>query len=120
MWLLFHRSGKSRPVSGGHSFVETCPECRQRATFREVEISEGFGLFFIDLVSDKETAYRCGNCGETFDLKDQPSAPVTPVRSAAARERQRAAEQEQRQQLAEDKAARIEDELAELKKRLGR
>jgi len=74
-------------------------ECSERAKFVEVEITESFGAFFVDLVGDKERAYRCGACGETFDLKDQapagaPDKPAQPAKSAA--------------------------ELAELKKRMGR
>jgi len=124
MWLLFHRNAKTRPVRGGDSFVETCPECGKRATFVEVEIAESFGVFFVDLVGDKERAYRCGACGETFDLKDpQPASappPTKPARSAAELERERALAEQQRREAARAKAAQIEDELAELKKRMGR
>ncbi|HWO18134.1 MAG TPA: hypothetical protein VNO30_05140, partial [Kofleriaceae bacterium] len=124
---LFHRNAKTRPVRGGDTFVETCPECGQRAKFIEVEITESFGVFFVDLVGDKERAYRCTACGETFDLKDQqpaaaakPAEPTPPVKSAAERERERAAAEQQRREAAQAKAIRIEDELAELKKRMGR
>ncbi len=125
MWLLFHRNAKTRPVRGGDTFVETCPECGERAKFVEVEITESFGVFFVDLVGDKERAYRCGACGETFDLKDQqpagaPSKPAPPVKSAAELEREREAAEQRRREAARAKAVQIEDELAELKKRMGR
>jgi predicted RNA-binding Zn-ribbon protein involved in translation (DUF1610 family) len=129
MWLLFHRNAKTRTVPDGETFVETCPECGKRATFREVELTESYGAFFVDLVADKERAFRCGACGETFDLADHApaAAPPPPVKSAAelARERamlerERAAEDRKRAQLAEAKANQIEDELADLKKRMGR
>jgi len=125
MWLLFHRNAKTRPVRGGNSFVETCPECGKRATFVEVEISESFGVFFVDLVGDKERAYRCGACGETFDLKDQlpagaPPKPVVPAKSAAELEREHKLAEQRHRETAQAKAVQIEDELAELKKRLGR
>ena len=128
MWLLFHRNAKTRPVRDGHTFVDTCPECEQRARFVEVEISENFGMFFVDLVGDKQRAFRCGACGETFDLKDQlpagttaaPALPAPPQKSAKELERERAAAERERQATAEAKAVRIEDELAELKKRMGR
>ncbi len=125
MWLLFHRNAKTRTVRGGDSFVETCPECGKRAKFVEVELTESFGVFFVDLVGDKERAYRCGACGETFDLKDQapagaPPKPAPPVKSAAELEREREAAAQQRREAAHAKAIQIEDELAELKKRMGR
>lgn len=127
MWLLFHRNAKTKPVRGGDSFVDTCPECGNRATFVEVEVTESFGVFFVDLVDDKERAYRCGACGETFDLKDQvpasappPAKPAKPIKSAAELELESVRAELKRREAARAKAVRIEDELAELKKRMGR
>jgi rubredoxin len=162
VWLLFHRNAKTKVVKDGESFVETCPECGRRARFDEVELSESFGVFFVDLITEKERKFRCSVCGDVFDLRDQPEpAPAaTPARSARDIERDRVAaqarrraEHEQRERIAEQvrlradqqrhreaiadqarlradqqrhreleeaRANRIEDELAELKKRLGR
>ena len=110
MWLLFHRNAKTRPVRDGRTLIETCPECGKRATFVEVEISENFGLFFVDLIGDKQRAYRCGACGETFDLKDQAPAtlPAPPQKSAAELERERLTAQREQQAAAEAKANRID------------
>jgi rubredoxin len=138
MWLLFHRNAKTKIVRDGRSFVETCPECGRRARFDEVEVSENVGLFFIDLLSDRERKFRCSACGDVFDLRDSPGEPATlpePARPApaddgererraaqarrAAAARQAAVERERRER-AEQAANRIEDELAELKKRMGR
>jgi rubredoxin len=148
VWFLFHHNHKTRVVPGGKSFIETCPECRRRARFDEVEVSENFGMFFVDLIGEKERKYRCSGCANVFDLRDEADAPAaprpapTPAKSARELEREQAAEQarrqaaeqarqlaaeqrrraaeQQRRELAEAKANRIEDELAELKKRLGR
>lgn len=131
MWFLFHNKTKTKVVEGGASFVEVCPECGRRARFHEVELTESFGLFFVDLVNDKERKFRCSSCGEVFDRRDEPEATATaaapPAKSARELERERAvelarrqAEQDRRRALAEAKANRIEDELSELKKRLGR
>ncbi len=136
MWLLFHRNAKTRPVPDGETFVQTCPECGVHARFAEVEVSQGIGLFFVDLIGEKSRAYRCGACGETFDLKDQPPAAAAPAPVPSARElerervaaerarveleRTRAEAERQRKLAAEARAIRIDDELAELKKRMGR
>ena len=109
MWLLFHRNAKTRVVRDGKTLVEICPECGQRARFVEVEIEENFGLFFVDIVGDSERAFRCGACGEVFDLKQDPE-PARPVVAAPPPKPARKPIDE----------TRIEDELAELKKRLGR
>lgn len=126
MWLLFHHQAKTKVVEGGRSFLEVCPECGRKARFVEVEVSDNYGVFFLDVISDKERKYRCSACGDIFDLRDEP-AQAPPAKSAQelARERaaasaRQAAEAEQRREQAAAKANRIEDELAELKKRLGR
>ena len=119
MWLLFHRNAKTRPVRDGHTFVETCPACHQRARFVEVEIEENFGVWFVDVVGDKERAYRCTACAETFDMKDdatEEAAPApAPRRPAVAvrTDEEIAAERDARE-------IRLDDELAALKKRMGK
>lgn len=125
MWMLFHRNAKTKVVRDGRSFVETCPECGRKARFDEVEVSESYGVFFIDLIDDKERKYRCSACGDVFDLRDEPDQPPPKSAKELARERaaasaRQAAEAEQRRERAVAKANQIEDELAELKKRLGR
>jgi hypothetical protein len=144
MWLLFHRNAKTRAVDGGRSFIDVCPECDRRARFEEVEVSENYGVFFIDIIGDKERKYRCSACHEVFDLRDEPGRAPAPSaasksprqiaaeraaagaeraaaeaeRAAAAAERRRD-EAERRREEAEARANRIEDELADLKKRMG-
>lgn len=151
MWMLVHRNAKTRLVAGGRSFLDVCPECGRKARFDEVEITKSYGVFFIDLIDDKERKYRCSACHEVFDLRDEPDR-ATSARTEAARQAEREAERDAaaearrtaeverlREQAraqavqaraaqnraaqaraAEAKAARIEDELAELKKRMGR
>lgn len=144
MWFLFHHNVKTKVVEGGETFVDICPECGRRARFHEVEVSENVGVFFIDLLGDKERKYRCSACASVFDRGEQADAAPAPTQAKSAAElardraaelaRERAAEQarriaaeqqrliaeRRRREIAEAKANRIEDELAELKKRLGR
>ncbi len=123
MWVLFHSSKKTKAVRGGESFVQRCPSCNKKSTFVEVEIEENLGVFFVDVIGDKERGYRCGSCGDMFkedpDAAPQKSA-VDIERELAAAEQKRLAEAQRRRELSEAKAVRIEDELAELKKKLGR
>jgi hypothetical protein len=121
MWLLFHRNAKTRPVRDGHTFVETCPACHQRARFVEVEIEENFGVWFVDVVGDKERAYRCSACCETFDLKDDDAAAG--AAQPAAKPARPAVAVRTDEEIAAEKAAReirLDDELAALKKRMGK
>jgi hypothetical protein len=117
MWFLFHRKEGMRAVPGGEAFTEECPTCQQRTRFVEVEISEKYGVWFVDVVKDEERAFRCTKCGDVFDLRDSapaetppPVAKPTPAKPAPAKP-------------PVDTAAvkkKIDDELAELKKRMGR
>ena len=81
-------------------------------------------MFFVDLVGDKERAFRCGACGEVFDLKDrgarEAAPPPPPAKSLAELEREQKLAEKKRAAEAAAKATRIDDELAELKKRMGK
>ncbi len=122
MRLLFTSNAKTKIVRGGQSFAAECPECGHHATFDEVEITESYGVFWVDVVSDTERAFRCSRCGDTFDLKDAPAAaaPVkaaTPAAPVKPKPEKSAAEVAREREV---KATRIDDELAELKRRMGR
>ena len=101
-------------MAGGRTFVEHCPTCEKPTRFREIEVKESFGVWFVDVIGDKERKYRCDVCEDVFDLRDQPAAlPEQPKPLPAAPVKDHAAERERI-------ATKIEDELAELKKRLGK
>ncbi|HEY5921265.1 MAG TPA: hypothetical protein VIV11_06325 [Kofleriaceae bacterium] len=129
MWLLFHRKEGTKTVADGDSFVEECPTCEKRTRFVEVEISEKYGVWFVDVVKDVERAYRCTKCGDVFDLRDQlPSSasmdrtlPAAPAASTGMdRVEQLAAEQRKREEARAAIETKLDDELAELKRRMGR
>lgn len=113
MWLLFHSNTKTRAVKDGERFEETCPSCKEHATFIEVEIEDNVGVWFVDVVGDKRRAFRCTSCTGTFDLKEEP------VR-ALPKERAQIASESPKRREARRIASEIEDELAAIKARLGR
>jgi len=109
MWLLFHRKAGTKVVPDGETLTERCPTCEKTTRFEEVEISEQLGVWFVDVVGDKQRAFRCRACGDTFELRDKPDerpAPRPPPPPAPAPK--------------QIDRTRIEDELAALKKRLGK
>ena len=113
MWMLFHRRAGTKVVAGGRTFVEQCPSCEKPTRFREIEVNESFGVWFVDVLGDKERKYRCDVCEDVFDLRDQPVALPDEPEALPAPKQNLAAERERI-------ANKIEDELAELKKRLGK
>jgi len=119
-WLL-HGSTKTRRVAGGRVLHQRCPECHSDTTFHEVEVTTSAGAFFIDVLSSTDRAFQCSACYETFDLKDtdedKPSEPVRPPRDLAA---ELLAEKRQREAAVAAKSRQIDDELAALKRKLGK
>ena len=130
MWFLFHRKSGTQRLAGGETFVEKCPTCERETRFEEVECVSKYGVWFVDVVDDSERAFRCTRCGDTFDRKEHAPAKTKPAPAAAPsvsgmqRVEQLAAEQRRRDaEAAKNRAkieTRIDDELAELKRRMGR
>ena len=120
-WLL-HGSTKTKRVPGGRVLHQRCPECHADTTFHEVEVTTSAGAFFIDVLSSTDRAFRCASCDETFDLKDddQPvreTETVRPPRDLAA---ELAAEKQRRAAVAATRDKQVDDELAALKRKLGK
>ena len=122
--MLFHRKAGTNVVRGGTTFVEDCPTCGRATRFREVEVKESFGVWFVDVVGDAERKFRCDECQDVFDLRDQPEPePASlPAPAVSSRDRleQLAAEQRRRDEARATTTNQIEDELAELKRRMGK
>jgi uncharacterized C2H2 Zn-finger protein len=116
MWFLAHRKGSTKVVPDGETFTEACPTCQKRTRFVEVAITSQYGVFFvIDMIKDEERAFRCTSCGDIFDLKDDAAAsraPAPPPKPVVEVKPDRAA--------VERIEKKIDDELAALKRKLGR
>src|SRR5947208_467734 len=83
--------------------------------------STAAGVFFIDVLSSTDRAYQCSACYETFDLKDTAEdAPVEDVRPARDLAAELLAEKRQREAAVAAKSRQIDDELAALKRKLGK
>lgn len=117
MWFLAHRKGSTKVVPDGQTFSEECPTCQKRTRFVEVAITSQYGVFFvIDMIKDEERAFRCTSCGDIFDLKDdgaeKPAPPPAKPKPIVDVKPDRAA--------VERIERKIDDELAELKRKMGR
>ncbi|HEY4239059.1 MAG TPA: hypothetical protein VGM88_04560 [Kofleriaceae bacterium] len=103
---------KVKRVRGGKAIQRRCPACKQETTMHEVEITTSAGVFFIDVLKSTDRAFQCDACDETFDLKDEK-----PARDMAA---ELLAEREERALEAKAKSKSIDDELAAMKRKLGK
>jgi hypothetical protein len=142
MWLIGGHNRKVRTVKDGKSFLSRCPACDEVATFREVAVSTSYHVFFVDLFDDAATGVRCSACQEAFAdeaaiaIIDGAEPPTEEERVALeertmarykeefeARARARRREEVRLQNLEKQRLAgeaAIDDELAALKRRLGK
>jgi len=125
-WLLTGKK-RTRVASNAKTMRADCPECRRPNDFVEVEVETSAGVWFVDVLSDTERLWKCCGCGETFELRDKTAsaststnaprpAPPPPRDMRAELERERTA----RAAEAKRKARSVDDELAALKKKLGK
>jgi hypothetical protein len=133
VFLWLGTSKQTRRVKGGRKQRAFCPECGEETTFVEVEIHEKLQLFAVlDLLEDKERAFRCLECdlvGQLFENGEVPAGVLEDLSLAAAErlERARAAERlaqatrdrERRERECRAREARADEELAALKARMG-
>ena len=123
-WLLHGRT-RTKRVRGGQVLHEQCPSCKEHTTFHEVEVTTSAGAFFIDVLSSTDRVFACSECGDTFDLRDTaaasataaPQVPQKPARDLLAELESEKAKRAA-QQAARDRA--VDDELAALKRKLGK
>lgn len=142
MWLIGGRNKKIRTVDGGRSFRARCPSCDAVAPFAEVRVATTYHVFFIDLFDDAETGVRCASCGDAFTDDDaieiiDRALPATEEEQVALEERtlaryeaefrakalarqRQSARLETMENAKRAREAAIDDELAALRKRLGK
>jgi hypothetical protein len=124
-WLL-HGNTRTRRVKNGRVLDERCPECREQTRFHEVEVTTSAGAFFIDVVSSTDRAFICSSCGEVFDLRDAgadaDAATALPADQPAARDLLAELDRDRARRAAADELRdrKVDDELAELKRRMGK
>ena|SRR5688572_32780834 len=115
MWVLFTSKSGTKAVRGGQTFIEECPTCKERTRFYEVEMTAKYGVFFVDVLGDSERGFKCSKCGDVFDLRDEE--PTAPVRESSPRlPAKPVVTDADRARISQ----KLDDELAELKRRMGR
>jgi hypothetical protein len=126
MFFLFGKKTRARPVANGRTVTGRCPGCETIQQLHEVERESTYTAYIaIDLFSSKERAFACASCGEVVDADEIASTPP-PRDERAEREareaatQRREAEKQRREAEKKTRAREVDEELAELKKRLGK
>jgi hypothetical protein len=140
--MFIWQSGKQlQRVSGGKKISFNCGGCKKETTFYECQVDDTFKAYFVvELWKRTTRAMQCGEClgvydyYEVFPLEkrnpEQEGAELKRKADEAEAKRKVAAEQEQKmKQEAEQKRREqerrrieleVEDELAKLKRKLGK
>lgn len=130
MFVWWNKKGKARRVEDGDFEKRKCPECGKTAVFREVLVKSEVSVFSVVKLWDSEaTKYACDRCGSIMDLDDTEDPELT-AREQKRLEKQQAKALEDAQKKREAREARwkaeevareeqIDDEIADMKKRLG-
>ena len=128
--IIFGRKSKARLVPDGRFEKRRCPECGKTAVFRESIVAHKYHVFFVvDLFDTESTKFCCDKCGSVMDLSDtldpelteaeRKKAEALAAKEAAIEAKRRMLEQKKAREREAAKSQSIEDELAEMKKRLG-
>jgi hypothetical protein len=108
MWLFGGAKTKFKLVPGGRTASRRCDTCNAVTTFREVDVTDGFNLFLVELYETTNRRMVCGVCGEDHD----PDAFFAEPAKASPRPRPAAPETRARHD------ADVDQMLAELKRKM--
>jgi len=135
MFIFWQANNELARTPNGKRLQLTCLKCNQKSKFYECKVDEGVKLYFlVDIWKRTRRVLQCGECLAVCDYYDVfPDERDDKAKKQAAeaelKSKQEADAQAKRQQEAEDKRraeekrrkdAQVEDELAELKRRMGR
>lgn len=133
-FLMFGQKGKVRRVVDGQFEKRRCPECGKTTVFRECIVKKTYTAYhFVDLWTKESTQFACDACGAVMDLDETKSPELSAREQAqldALEKKQQAIEakkakverleaKHRAEQQEKQRAQDIEDELAQMKARLG-
>lgn len=117
------RKRKFRPRPDGRTHRRKCPECGETTEFREGDVHDSYSAFSVKLFDDDYQAFQCSSCGEVMALDESLEPALTAAEQRAldeqrTRELEAARHEREREEAA--KQRQVDDELAAIKRRLGK
>jgi hypothetical protein len=119
MFFLFGEGSEFEDKENGKRVKGKCPNCKNETLFVEQIKKEYIHLFFIPILSSEDknapkNIYRCQRCQNCYTLNtEKPKNPIDEAKKQMDEKKKREDEKKQR-----DK--KIEQDLLDLKKRLGK
>ncbi|MDX2106011.1 MAG: hypothetical protein SFY67_06375 [Candidatus Melainabacteria bacterium] len=122
MLIFWSTKNKVNRLCDGRRETHKCSACQKTATFYQCEVDKGVKLYgVVTLFGSQEKVMQCGECLSLFKdeedekLKRAESERLAKDEAKREAERQRIKDEEYKQREAE-----VDDELARLKKDLGK
>jgi hypothetical protein len=110
---IFGAKWKIAAKAGGQRVRRLCPKCGRVSEFVEgTKTTTMTVLIAVDVVGMDSTVYCCSSCQDWMALDDTKPPPLT--------DKERAAQEKTREKEAKARDKKVDDELAALKKKLGK
>lgn len=124
MVVWFGSKKRAKRVEGGRRVKRKCPECNATAEFYECVVKRSVTAFSVVKLWDGESiAFACSECGELTEL-DETLAPELSAREQRELDKQSAraleAAERERERADAKKTRQVDDELAAIKRKLGK
>jgi hypothetical protein len=141
MWIFWTCSNELNRVANGKRTLLDCKKCAQKTKFYECYVDEGLKAYMVlDVWKKTKRVMQCGECLQVCDYYAVFPQEKAAAEKADAERKAKAADEERKQQQAAEQErlkreqeylqqkkqerarmdAQVEDELAQLKKKLGK
>lgn len=122
MLIFWSTKNKVNRLSNGRRETHKCSACQKTATFYQCEVDKGVKLYgVVTLFGSQEKVMQCGECLALFKDQEEEKAIKAETERLAKEEAKREAERQRiKDEEYKQREAEVDDELAKLKKDLGK
>jgi hypothetical protein len=122
MLIFWSSKSKVNRLLGGRKETHKCSACGKTATFYQCEVDKGVKLYgVVTLFGSQEKFMQCGECLALYkDEEDEKAMRAETERLAKEEAKREALRQQIKDEEYKQREAEVDDELAKLKKNLGK
>lgn len=122
MLVFWSTKNNVKRLASGKRATQKCSQCGKNATFYQCEVDKGVKLYgVLTLFGSQELVMQCGECLALFKDDTQDKAARAEAERLAKEEAAKEAERERiKDEEYKQREAEVDDELARLKKDLGK
>ncbi len=122
MLIFWSTKNKVNRLQDGRKETHKCSSCGKTATFYQCEVDKGVKLYgVVTLFGSQQKVMQCGECLALFkDEEDEKAMRAETERLAKEEAKREALRQQIKDEEYKQREAEVDDELAQLKKNLGK